>query len=119
VALAEHRVRLADPGGRAEVDAEAAGLLDDLGSVIFHRRGLAHALVDAFGGDDLGLLGDLDRLLGTAGWSLHSGTAQRVPPRCYGRTHNEGMTVAEGILLALSVVVFAYLGIAMFKPDWF
>jgi hypothetical protein len=42
-----------------------------------------------------------------------------VPPRCYGRTHNEGMTVAEGILLALSVVVFAYLGIAMFKPDWF
>jgi hypothetical protein len=29
------------------------------------------------------------------------------------------MTVAEGILLALSVVVFAYLGIAMFKPDWF
>jgi F subunit of K+-transporting ATPase (Potass_KdpF) len=29
------------------------------------------------------------------------------------------MTFAEGILLALSVVVFAYLGIAMFKPDWF
>jgi K+-transporting ATPase KdpF subunit len=29
------------------------------------------------------------------------------------------MTVAEGILLALSVVVFAYLGVAMFKPDWF
>jgi hypothetical protein len=29
------------------------------------------------------------------------------------------MAVAEGILLALSVVVFAYLGIAMFKPDWF
>jgi K+-transporting ATPase KdpF subunit len=29
------------------------------------------------------------------------------------------MTVAEGILLALSVAVFAYLGIAMFKPDWF
>jgi len=54
-----------------------------------------------------------------AGWSLHSGTAQRVPARCCGRTHNEGMTVAEGILLALSVVVFAYLGIAMFKPDWF
>jgi hypothetical protein len=54
-----------------------------------------------------------------AGWSLHSGTAQRVPPRCCGRTHNEGMTVAEGILLALSVVVFAYLGVAMFKPDWF
>jgi hypothetical protein len=54
-----------------------------------------------------------------AGWSLHSGTAQRVPPRCYGRMHNDGMTVAEGILLALSVVVFAYLGIAMFKPDWF
>jgi hypothetical protein len=30
-----------------------------------------------------------------------------------------GMTVAEGILLALSVVVFVYLGIAMFRPEWF
>jgi K+-transporting ATPase KdpF subunit len=29
------------------------------------------------------------------------------------------MTVAEGILLALSVVVFVYLGIAMFRPEWF
>jgi hypothetical protein len=29
------------------------------------------------------------------------------------------MTVAEGLLLAVSVVVFIYLGIAMFKPDWF
>jgi len=29
------------------------------------------------------------------------------------------MTVAEGVLLAVSVVVFIYLGIAMFKPDWF
>jgi len=27
--------------------------------------------------------------------------------------------VAEGILLAVSVVVFIYLGIAMFKPDRF
>jgi hypothetical protein len=31
----------------------------------------------------------------------------------------QGMTVAEGILLALSVVVFVYLGIAMFRPEWF
>jgi K+-transporting ATPase KdpF subunit len=29
------------------------------------------------------------------------------------------MTVAEGLLLAVSVVVFIYLGIAMFKPDRF
>jgi hypothetical protein len=29
------------------------------------------------------------------------------------------MTVAEGALLAVSVAVFIYLGIAMFKPDWF
>jgi K+-transporting ATPase KdpF subunit len=29
------------------------------------------------------------------------------------------MTVVDGILLALSVLVFAYLGIAMFRPEWF
>ena len=29
------------------------------------------------------------------------------------------MTVAEGVLLAVSVAVFIYLVIAMFKPDWF
>jgi K+-transporting ATPase KdpF subunit len=29
------------------------------------------------------------------------------------------MTVTEGVLLAVSVAVFIYLGIAMFKPDWF
>lgn len=29
------------------------------------------------------------------------------------------MTVAEGILLAVSVAVFIYLGVAMFKPEWF
>jgi hypothetical protein len=29
------------------------------------------------------------------------------------------MSAVEGILLALSVVVFVYLGIAMFKPEWF
>jgi K+-transporting ATPase KdpF subunit len=29
------------------------------------------------------------------------------------------MTVPEGILLALSIVVFVYLVIAVFKPDWF
>jgi len=29
------------------------------------------------------------------------------------------MTVVEGILLAVSVVVFLYLGVAMFKPEWF
>jgi hypothetical protein len=29
------------------------------------------------------------------------------------------MTVVEGLLLAVSVAAFVYLGIAMFKPDWF
>ena len=29
------------------------------------------------------------------------------------------MTVAEGVLLVVSVAVFIYLGIAMYKPDWF
>jgi K+-transporting ATPase KdpF subunit len=29
------------------------------------------------------------------------------------------MTVVQGILLAISVVVFVYLGIAMFRPEWF
>jgi hypothetical protein len=29
------------------------------------------------------------------------------------------MSVVEGLLLTLSVAVFIYLGIAMFKPEWF
>jgi K+-transporting ATPase KdpF subunit len=29
------------------------------------------------------------------------------------------MTVVEGILLAVSVVTFIYLCVAMFKPEWF
>jgi hypothetical protein len=29
------------------------------------------------------------------------------------------MTVVQGILLAVSVAAFVYLGIAMFKPEWF
>jgi hypothetical protein len=29
------------------------------------------------------------------------------------------MTWVQGLLLAISVVVFVYLGIAMFKPEWF
>jgi len=29
------------------------------------------------------------------------------------------MAVVQGILLAVSVLVFIYLGIAMFKPEWF
>lgn len=29
------------------------------------------------------------------------------------------MSVSEGILLALSVVVFVYLGVALFKAEWF
>jgi F subunit of K+-transporting ATPase (Potass_KdpF) len=29
------------------------------------------------------------------------------------------VSVVQGILLAISILVFVYLGIAMFKPDWF
>jgi K+-transporting ATPase KdpF subunit len=29
------------------------------------------------------------------------------------------MTTVQGILLAVAVMVFIYLGVAMFKPEWF
>ena len=29
------------------------------------------------------------------------------------------MTATQGILLGVSIVLFIYLGIAMFKPEWF
>ena len=29
------------------------------------------------------------------------------------------MTAVQGALLAVSIVVFIYLGVAMFKPEWF
>ncbi len=29
------------------------------------------------------------------------------------------MTAVQGLLLGISVVVFIYLGVAMFKPEWF
>jgi K+-transporting ATPase KdpF subunit len=29
------------------------------------------------------------------------------------------MTWVQGVLLAISVILFIYLGIAMFKPEWF
>jgi K+-transporting ATPase KdpF subunit len=29
------------------------------------------------------------------------------------------MTVIQGILLALSIAVFVYLGVALFKAEWF
>jgi hypothetical protein len=29
------------------------------------------------------------------------------------------MTVTQGLLLALSIVVFIYLGVALFKAEWF
>ena len=29
------------------------------------------------------------------------------------------MTVEQGLLLGASIVVFLYLGVAMFKPEWF
>ncbi len=29
------------------------------------------------------------------------------------------MTVVQGILLAVAIIVFIYLGVALFKPEWF
>ncbi|HEV2362009.1 MAG TPA: potassium-transporting ATPase subunit F [Acidimicrobiales bacterium] len=29
------------------------------------------------------------------------------------------MTATQGLLLAISILVFVYLGIAMFRPEWF
>jgi K+-transporting ATPase KdpF subunit len=29
------------------------------------------------------------------------------------------MTFTQGILLAVSVLLFIYVGVAMFKPEWF
>ncbi|HEX4082287.1 MAG TPA: potassium-transporting ATPase subunit F [Acidimicrobiales bacterium] len=29
------------------------------------------------------------------------------------------MNLVQGVLLGVSIVVFVYLGIAMFKPEWF
>ena len=29
------------------------------------------------------------------------------------------MTVTDGILLALSIAVFVYIGVALVKPEWF
>jgi hypothetical protein len=29
------------------------------------------------------------------------------------------MTVTQGILLTISIAVFAYLGVALFKAEWF
>jgi hypothetical protein len=29
------------------------------------------------------------------------------------------MTVVQGILLAVSIAVFVYIGVALFKPEWF
>jgi hypothetical protein len=29
------------------------------------------------------------------------------------------MSVVQGLLLGISVLVFIYIGVAMFKPEWF
>jgi K+-transporting ATPase KdpF subunit len=29
------------------------------------------------------------------------------------------MTATQGILLAVSILLFIFLGVAMFKPEWF
>jgi hypothetical protein len=62
LALGEHGVGLADPRGRAQVDAEMTGRLDLAGGVRVRLRGLAHAFAGALGADALPLLGDLGGL---------------------------------------------------------
>ena len=61
LALAEHRVGLADAWGRAQVDAEMAGRLDLVGGIGV-RRGFAHAVVGPLRAGDAHLLGDLGGL---------------------------------------------------------
>jgi hypothetical protein len=29
------------------------------------------------------------------------------------------MTASQGLLLGISILVFIYVGVAMFKPEWF
>jgi K+-transporting ATPase KdpF subunit len=29
------------------------------------------------------------------------------------------MSIVDGILLAVSIAVFIYIGVALFKPEWF
>jgi K+-transporting ATPase KdpF subunit len=29
------------------------------------------------------------------------------------------MTAVQGLLLAVSIIMFIYLGVALFKPEWF
>jgi K+-transporting ATPase KdpF subunit len=29
------------------------------------------------------------------------------------------MSLSQGILLAVSILMFGYLGVALFKPEWF
>ncbi len=29
------------------------------------------------------------------------------------------MTVTQGVLLGVSIILFIYLGVALFKPEWF
>ncbi len=29
------------------------------------------------------------------------------------------MSITDGILLAVSIAVFVYVGVALFKPEWF
>jgi F subunit of K+-transporting ATPase (Potass_KdpF) len=61
-----------------------------------------------------------------AAWSLLASAAVGRPRRSV-LTRNVSpaqgcevvMTVVQGILLAISVAAFGYLGIAIFKPEWF
>jgi K+-transporting ATPase KdpF subunit len=52
-------------------------------------------------------------------WMAKAGVAFETAGRQPIKKSGGFMTVAEGLLLAVSVAVFIYLGIAMFKPDRF
>jgi K+-transporting ATPase KdpF subunit len=66
-------------------------------------------------GNGPNLHGSRERPERTANADVAFETAGRQPIKKSGGF----MTVAEGLLLAVSVAVFIYLGIAMFKPDRF
>jgi F subunit of K+-transporting ATPase (Potass_KdpF) len=56
-----------------------------------------------------------------AAWPARGGRSRRASGRRAGLDLGCGgpMSVVEGILLAVSSAVFVYLGVAMFKPEWF
>ena len=96
-----------------------AGRFDHAVGVRVHHYGPGH-----------GMAGGVHRRAGTAAGALVAqwrhgrpggGRSRRASGRRAGLDLGCGgrMTVVEGILLAVSIAVFLYLGVAMFKPEWF